>query len=87
MKFVKLLNWISLILVFFGALNWAVVGMANYNLIGAMTMGYRSAGAITLYVLIGLSALWLIASLLISRGKIALWDNYEERHHIVREIH
>jgi len=87
MKFVKALNWISLIFVFFGALNWAVVGMANFNMIGAMTMGYRSGGAITLYVLIGLSALWLIASMFISRGRIALWDRHEDRHHSVRDIH
>ena len=64
-----------------GALNWAVVGMANYNLLGAMTGGYRSGGAITLYVLIGLSALWLIASAIISQGRLAFWDSRRDMHH------
>ena len=78
---IKVLNWVSLILVSLGALNWAIVGMFNYNLLGAMMLGYRSAGAITLYVFIGLSAMWLIASLILQRGRLSLWNDPEEKKH------
>ena len=78
MKTIKILNWVSLILLVVGALNWAIVGMANYNLVGAMMRGHRSAGAITMYVFIGLAALWLIVSVIITKGRIALWDSPED---------
>ncbi len=60
------LDIVSLILVIVGGLNWALVGALNFNLVatlfGDMTMLSR-----TVYVLVGLSAIYLLTQF----GKLA----------------
>ncbi|HLA23255.1 MAG TPA: DUF378 domain-containing protein [Candidatus Nanoarchaeia archaeon] len=55
----SIIDWIAFVLVVVGALNWGLVGLLNYNLVesllGAWTMAVR-----TIYVLVGLGALWAI---------------------------
>jgi uncharacterized protein len=61
MKKMNALDWIALILVIIGGLNWGLVGLLNFDLVaaifGAMTMIAR-----IVYVLVGLSALYMIYS-------------------------
>lgn len=59
-------NVLSYILVLTGALNWGLYGIFNFNLVGWIFMGSRSVGAIIVYVLITLAAIWLIISPIIS---------------------
>ena len=59
-------NIISYILVITGALNWGLYGIFNFNLVSWIFQGSRSAGAIIVYVLITLAAIWLIISPIIT---------------------
>lgn len=52
------LDWIALVLVIIGGLNWGLVGLFNWNLVEAI-LGVNVVANIV-YVLVGLSALWMI---------------------------
>lgn len=58
------IDWTALVLVFVGALNWGLVGVAyfvdaaaNWNLVDILLGGVPEAEALV-YVLVGLAALW-----------------------------
>ena len=65
-------NLIAYCLVLLGAMNWASVGIFDFNLVGAIFGGYRAAGAIVVYCLILLAAAWLIISPILTHGKLYL---------------
>ena len=55
------LNWldiIALVLVIVGGLNWGMVGVLNYDLVGQATSGIPEAGKVA-YALVGLAAIYL----------------------------
>ncbi len=60
------LDWIALILVIIGGLNWALVGIWGYDLVAGI-FGSMSVVARIVYILVGLSALWLLVNI----GKLA----------------
>ena len=70
-------NLISYILVLTGALNWGLYGIFGFNLVSAIFMGPRSIGAIIVYSLIALSAIWLIISPIITNGALKLMGHRE----------
>ncbi|MBP5615567.1 MAG: DUF378 domain-containing protein [Alphaproteobacteria bacterium] len=51
----KIALWLTII----GALNWGLVGIFNFNLVSAI-FGDMSLLARIVYILVGLSAIWLI---------------------------
>ncbi len=51
---------IALVLVIIGAINWLLIGLARFNLVGAIFGGDLSVFSRFIYVLVGLSGLWLI---------------------------
>jgi uncharacterized membrane protein YuzA (DUF378 family) len=51
------LDWIAMILLIVGGLNWGLVGLADFNLVAAI-FGDGSALSRIVYILVGLSALW-----------------------------
>ena len=60
---VKALNSIALALIVIGGLNWGLVGLFDFDLVGAIfgttaDVGDRSALSRIVYVLVGLAALW-----------------------------
>lgn len=55
-------NVLSYILAILGAINWGLYGIFGFNLVGWIFMGSRSVGAIIVYVIIALAAIWLIIS-------------------------
>jgi uncharacterized protein len=59
----KTLNLLTLILLIVGGLNWGLVGLANFDLVAAI-FGDGSALSRTVYVLVGLSALYQILPLI-----------------------
>ncbi len=59
-------NIISYILVLLGAVNWGLYGIFDFNLVSWIFQGPRSVGAIIVYVIITLAAVWLIISPIIS---------------------
>ncbi len=52
-------DWIALILVIIGGLNWGLVGLFNYNLVDAI-FGVGSAISRIIYILVALAALYMI---------------------------
>lgn len=57
----NVLDWISLILVVVGGLNWALVGLLNFDLVAAI-LGEMSLLARIVYVLVGLAAVYMLVS-------------------------
>ncbi len=59
----KALNVIALALIIVGGLNWGLVGLFDFDLVGAIfgttaDVGDRSAFSRLIYILVGLAALW-----------------------------
>ncbi len=55
----KFLNWLTVILVIVGGLNWGLVGLAQYDLVQAL-FGSIAGAANLVYILVGLSAVYLL---------------------------
>jgi len=61
MRKMSSLDWIAWILVIIGGLNWGLVGAANNNVLEAI-FGDMSSATRVIYVLVGLSAIWMLVS-------------------------
>lgn len=53
------LDWLAYVLVIIGGLNWGLVGAFEFNLVDEL-FGEESALARIVYVLVGLSAVYLL---------------------------
>jgi uncharacterized membrane protein YuzA (DUF378 family) len=53
------LDWVALILVIIGGLNWLLVGLFSFDLVAAI-FGEMSLVSSIVYVLVGLSAIYLL---------------------------
>ena len=61
MKKISALDWLMIVLVVIGGLNWGLVGLANFDLVASIF----SAGSVLariVYILIGLSAIYVIVT-------------------------
>ena len=65
-------NIISYVLVLLGAVNWGLYGIFDFNLVGWIFQGPRTAGSIIIYVIITLAGIWLIISPIISGHALRL---------------
>lgn len=75
-------NFLAYILCIIGALNWGLYGIFDFNLVSWIFQGPRTAGSITVYVIIAVAALWLILSPIITGWGLKLSRNddmHEER--------
>ena len=63
-------NIVSFILVLIGSINWGLVGIFDWNLVTAIFGAGRPIGAIIIYVIIMLAAIWLLVSMLMRNGKL-----------------
>ena len=61
MKKPSVVDWIAFILVVLGALNWGLIGLADFNLVEFVFGGLTIVTKI-FYVLVGISAIVLIYS-------------------------
>ncbi len=59
------LDWVAVVLVIIGAVNWGLIGLFQFNLVDTI-FGVGSAVARVVYVIVGLAGLWMI----ISAGKM-----------------
>ena len=59
MKKLTGLDWLAMILIIVGGLNWGLVGLFNFNLVDAI-FGVRGIISLIIYVLVGLSALYML---------------------------
>jgi uncharacterized protein len=60
---VKTLNVVALALIIIGGVNWGLVGLFDFDLVGAIfgtsaAVGDRNALSRIIYILVGLAALW-----------------------------
>ena len=55
----NVLDWVAMVLLIVGGLNWGLVGLFNYDLVAGL-FGTQSALSRVVYVLVGLSALYSI---------------------------
>jgi len=72
-------NVLSYILTIVGGLNWGLFGVFGFNLVGWIFGGERSVGAIIVYVLVALAAVWLIISPMIT-GKGLIMESDKSAH-------
>lgn len=63
----KILNLTTLTLIVVGGLNWGFVGLFDFDLVAAL-FGAGSILSRTVYVLVGLSALWQLVPLFSAFG-------------------
>jgi uncharacterized protein len=63
----KAAHLITLVLIIVGGLNWGLVGAFDWNLVAAI-FGDGSLLSRTVYVLVGLSAIWQIVALAMAPG-------------------
>ena len=59
MRKLNFLDWVSLVLVFVGGLNWGLVGVFKFDLVAYLFGGMETLVARIVYVLVGLAALYL----------------------------
>ena len=71
-KTMKVANCIAWVILLIGGINWLLIGLAGFNLVGAI-FGSLSLISRIIYCLVGLSAIWLLISPIIHRGRISLW--------------
>lgn len=62
----NILYWVALLLVIVGGLNWGLVGALNFDLVAAL-LGHMSMLSRLVYVLVGLSAIYVAASAAMGR--------------------
>jgi uncharacterized protein len=57
----KTLEWVALVLVVVGAINWGLVGLAQFDLVAALFGGQDAPLSRVVYTLVGVSGLALLA--------------------------
>ena len=57
------MNKLSLILVIIGAINWLLIGLFKFDLVGMLFGGQTSALSRIIFVIVGLAGLWCISLL------------------------
>ena len=62
-----IVNYIALIILMIGGLNWGLVGLFNFNLVAWICMGNRIIERI-IYILVLLATIWLIIASAIDGG-------------------
>jgi len=60
MKNINALDWVAIVLVVVGGLNWALVGLFNFDLVATL-LGTFSILARVVYVLVGVAALYVLS--------------------------
>jgi uncharacterized protein len=66
----KTLNIIALVLLVVGGLNWGLVGLFNFDLVAAL-LGEGSLLSRIVYILVGISAVWVAVTAASRNGEMA----------------
>lgn len=62
MRPLSLFDWIALVLLLIGGLNWGLIGFFNFDFIGFI-FAHAIVFVRIIYALVGLSAIWVIIKL------------------------
>ncbi|MFH0840772.1 MAG: DUF378 domain-containing protein [bacterium] len=68
MKKLNVLDWIVMILVIIGAINWGLIGFFSFDLVAAI-FGDMSSVTRIIYALVGIAGLYTIYLLTVMRKK------------------
>ena len=60
------LDWLALVLLIVGGLNWGLVGLFDFDVVAAL-LGQGTMAARVVYILVGLSAIWGFAIMRLGR--------------------
>ncbi len=60
-------NYIALIILMIGGLNWGIIGLTNFNLVAWLSMGSKIVERI-IYILVLLATIYLIVACAIDGG-------------------
>jgi len=63
-------NTVSLVLVIVGAINWGLIGLFGFDLIGAVFGGQASILSRIIFTVVGLAGIWSINLLFRDRDEI-----------------
>jgi uncharacterized protein len=58
----NVLDWIAMLLIIIGGINWGLVGAFNFNLVAAI-FGDQTMASRVVYILVGLAALYCLSLL------------------------
>lgn len=64
------LDWLFIVLLVVGGLNWGLVGLFNFNLVSAL-FGSDSFLSNLIYIIVGISAAYVLASLMSKNNRRA----------------
>ena len=64
-----MITLIALIITIVGALNWLLIGVAGFNLVGWITFGSEIAARIV-YILVGIAGAWLVYFIIRKKGRV-----------------
>jgi len=67
MNRMNFIDWLTLILLIIGGLNWGLIGFFDYNLVSAI-FGEMSTLSRIIYSLVGISALYWIGILIVNKN-------------------
>lgn len=71
-------NIIAFIIILIGAVNWGLVGIFDFNLVSAIFGSGQNLGSSFVYVLVFISALWLILASILDKGVIKLCNKNDK---------
>lgn len=74
----RIANIVAYVLVIIGALNWGLFGFFGLNLLTTIFGDPLAVGSVVVYTLIALSAIWLIISPFLTRGRLYLCTGDEK---------
>lgn len=74
------IDYIAHILVIIGAINWGLIGFANYDLVGALFGGSASLVSRSIFALVGLAGLYVISFLFRHSDERGRSGNYTSAH-------
>ena len=60
-------NYIALIILMIGGLNWGIIGLTNFNLVAWLSMGSKIVERI-IYILVLLATIYLVVACAIDGG-------------------
>ena len=64
-----MITLIALIITIIGALNWLLIGIGGFNLVGWLTMENEIAQRI-IYILVGIAGAWLVYFIIRRKGRV-----------------
>ena len=74
-KVFNVFSIIALVLTIIGALNWLVIGIVGFNFVNWVSFGMVWLERL-LYILVGISGIYMLVWLCVSRGKMVQDDTY-----------